>query len=56
MSINDIIQIFTDRVANKEKENVLLQAKMIYMQKEIDGLKKELERLESEKEEGQKCQ
>ena len=43
MDINELIDIFTKRIAEKEKENILLQAYIRELQNKINELQKECE-------------
>lgn len=40
LDINNIIELFTEKIAQKEKENVLLQAQVIHLQRQIEELEK----------------
>lgn len=50
LDINELIDIFTKRIAEKEKENILLQTYIKEIQKEKAKLKKEIIDLLKEKE------
>ncbi|WP_312288075.1 hypothetical protein [Terrisporobacter sp.] len=48
LDINEIVQIFTNKLGEKEKENVLLHAEIIQLNKHIEGLKEEIQDLEKQ--------
>ena len=48
LDINEIVQIFTNKLGEKEKENVLLQAQISQLNRHIEGLKEEIQDLEKQ--------
>lgn len=48
IDINNIIEIFTQKIGEKEKENVLLQAQVIQLNKHIEGLNEKIKDLEKQ--------
>ena len=49
LDINNIVELFTERIAQKERESVLLQAQVIHLQQLIEELKKNQEVVEESK-------
>ena len=50
LDINEIVQIFTNKLGEKEKENVLLQAQIIQLNKHIEILNEKIQGLETKSE------
>lgn len=50
LDINEIVQIFTNKLGEKEKENVLLQAQIIQLNKHIGTLNEKIQGLETKSE------
>ncbi|MPL91710.1 hypothetical protein SDC9_37786 [bioreactor metagenome] len=50
LDINDIVQIYTNKLGEKEKENVLLQAQIIQLNKLIEIQNEKIQGLETKSE------
>ncbi|WP_434796616.1 MbeD/MobD family mobilization/exclusion protein [Terrisporobacter vanillatitrophus] len=48
LDINEIIEIFTKKMGDKEKENVMLQAQIIQLSKHVESLNEKIEDLETQ--------
>lgn len=48
LDINTIIEIYAKKLSDAEKENVLLQAQVIMLQKQLEEMQKEEEVVEGE--------
>lgn len=48
IDINNIIEIFTQKIGEKEKDNVLLQAQINLLNNHIEGLEEKIQELEKQ--------